>query len=178
MHVRRGGSDTAEVPLYRRLVEACTIVDTAMHADVVVVASWHGTASALGWRPPGRGAALNKALKAPLSEAALAALVGPGVSFAKVLILNSVDAQMLPTGLEAQAPRLLNATYVHLGDTQFNKLGRCAAPKAGSRPRRSCRNVSHFPNSLVVPHRTSQWLPLGFPPPTQNKTVLLLANLV
>ena len=60
----------------------------------------------------------------------------------------------------------VTALQVHLGDTAYNKLGRYAPPATPGPVRRSCRDVTHFENSLVVPHRTSQWLPLSFPPPS------------
>lgn len=160
-------SYTAEVPIYQRLLSACTLVEEAEDADVIVLPPPRATVIAMGWRPPGRGT-LNDLSHLPKGLRALLAGAPPS----KLLIFHTVDGQMLPPKLP---PPLLNATWVHLGDTTFNKLGPCVF--AERIRRRGCANVSHFANSLTVPHRTSQWMPLGFPPPRPKKSLLLFANL-
>ena len=43
---------TAEVPLYRRLVEQCVLVNKPEMADVLVASVWMGTLIAMGWAKP------------------------------------------------------------------------------------------------------------------------------
>lgn len=162
---------TAEVPLYRYLIEACDIVATPSEADFVLAPLLVGTLIALGWtKPPGRG-------KWSLPWFNLlhdASWLGDS---AKTLILNSVDVPHLHR--QQRARQRADATWVHLGDTLHTKSQMSAAGGAGAAAGAAAQHFgNHLRNSITVPHRTSQWLPLGFPPrPRPAKSLLLYGNI-
>ena len=99
-------------------------METPAEADAIIVARWLGTVAAMGWRPPGRGG-LGKFPEFGASFGMLEALTpllvgssgggGGGTgSFAKLVLFNTIDGQMLPAALLTP---LRNATWVSAAPT-------------------------------------------------------------
>ena len=105
---------TAEVPLYRRLLEACTLVDDPAEADAFLAPLWLGTLVSLAWTPMGRPLALMPWLRFGTDAFAAGRRLPPE----RTVLLFSVDSQHLME--KVTPPELVNATWVHLGDTNYN----------------------------------------------------------
>ena len=151
---------TGEWPLYRHLVETCRIVSEVSEADFVLAPAFVGTLIALGWtKPPGRGRWSLQWFK--LLEESWVMQYG-----ARTLIFASIDVPHL--NFQVMKNQMLRPlTWVHQGDTTYTRSEKSIG-----------RNGLHLAESVTVPHRTSQWLPFGFPPqPRPPKTLLLYGNI-
>lgn len=150
---------TGEWPLYRHLVESCNIVSDVSEADYVLAPFFLGTLMSLGWtKPPGRGRWSNKWFKL-LSASWLH-------HTARTLIFASIDVPHLHFQVNKNRT-LSRLTWVHQGDTTYTRSDKTIGDRG-----------LHLSDSVTVPHRTSQWLPFGFPPqPRPRKTLLLYGNI-
>ena len=159
---------TGEWPLYRHLLESCSIVSDMNEADFILAPVILGTLVSMSWtKPPGRG-------KWTLAWYDLVKETWEHHG-ARTLIFATIDVPHLHYQVKgngtaesyANSSRLLPLTWVHQGDTTYT---------------RSHNSIGgggmHLPESITVPHRTSQWLPFGFPPhPRPPKTLLLYGNI-
>ena len=148
---------TSEVPIYERLVTACSVVNDAEQADVFLVPFYYGYMMTLGWQV--KHSATPAAWRAEHREMMQAALATRRAlpylnnrTASRHIFLFSCDSQFVNIDLHEH---LRTSLVVHLGDDAYH-----SSPAPINYVQ--LRNVHHMPEGLIVPYRVSQWMPFGF----------------
>jgi hypothetical protein len=152
---------TSEVPIYQRLVTACTVVDEPERADIYLVPFYFGYMMTLGWQvkmkemPDAWRVEHREMMRAALSlKRALPYLDNRTAS--RHVLLFTCDSQFVNIDLHKHFRESL---IVHLGDDAFHGSPMLSAVHGGSS---LGHEKHHLPNGIIVPYRVSQWMPYGF----------------
>lgn len=162
---------TSEVPVYRRLISRCPTTTDPEMADVFLVPFFYGYMMTLGWQsktyemPAAWKAAHHQMVRAALTTRRLLTHLNNETA-ARHVILFTCDSQFVNIDLH---PQLRTSTIIHLGDDGFHGY------PSHSYYVGAMVEKHKMPNTVVVPYRVSQWLPIRFVPPVVGPRRWLLS---